>query len=86
MAKSKTKEQKITKEELDNIVSQNTEYTKIVNQVGLLNIESCRLVDISKSIANTIEASKKELETKYGPVNIDLQTGEYTKIEKSKEK
>ena len=85
MAKKK-KVQKITKEELENIVSQNTEYNKIVSQIGLLNIESCRLVDLSKSIANTIEGSKKELEAKYGSINIDLQTGEYTEIEKPAEK
>tara|TARA_R100000900_G_scaffold31672_1_gene25794 strand:- start:490 stop:747 length:258 start_codon:yes stop_codon:yes gene_type:complete len=85
MAKKK-KVQKITKEELENIVSQNTEYNKLVSQIGLLNIESCRLVDLSKSIANTIESSKKELEAKYGSINIDLQTGEYTEIEKPAEK
>jgi hypothetical protein len=85
MAKKK-KVQKITKEELENIVSQNTEYNKLVSQIGLLNIESCRLVDLSKSIANTIEGSKKELEAKYGSINIDLQTGEYTEIEKPAEK
>ena len=85
MAKKK-KVKKITKEELENIVSQNTEYNKLVSQIGLLNIESCRLVDLSKSIANTIESSKKELEAKYGSINIDLQTGEYTEIEKPAEK
>ncbi len=81
MAKAKKEVQKITEEELENIVSQNTEYNKLVSQIGLVNIESCRLVDLSKTVANTIEVTKKELEAKYGPVNIDLQTGEYTKIE-----
>ena len=33
-----------------------------------------------------MEEIKKELEKEYGPVNIDLKTGEYTKIEKEEEK
>ena len=72
MEKESKEVKKITKEELENIVSQNT--------------ESCRLVDLSKSIATTIEGSKKELEAKYGSINIDLQTGEYTEIQKPEEK
>ena len=32
-----------------------------------------------------MEDLKKELEEEYGPVNINLQTGEYTLIEKEEE-
>ena len=39
-----------------------------------------------KIFLKKIEETKKELEAKYGSINIDLQTGEYTEIEKPAEK
>ena len=47
-------------------------------EVQKQNVSQARLAELSKEI----EATKKELEDEYGQVNIDLQDGSYTEIEK----
>ena len=72
----------ITAEELKQIKDQQTELGKVVNQIGQLEANKHALLHKIASINEGIEDTKKQLEEKYGSINIDLETGTYTEIEK----
>ena len=72
----------ITAEELKQIKDQQTELGKVVNQIGQLEANKHALLHKIASINEGIEDTKKQLEEKYGSINIDLDTGTYTEIEK----
>ena len=72
----------ITAEELKQIKDQQTELGKVVNQIGQLEANKHALLHKIAGINESIEETKKELETKYGSVNINLEDGSYTEIEK----
>ena len=72
---------KITKEQLDLVVSQQSELTKVLNNIGTLEASKHSLLHRIADINKNIEETKAELEKEYGAVNIDLTTGEYTVIE-----
>ena len=51
----------------------------------MLEIQKHTVASEVKILSNDIEQTKKELEEEYGSVNIDLQTGEITPIEKNED-
>lgn len=72
---------KITKEQLDLVVSQQSELSKVLGDIGALEANKHSLLHKIADINKAIEETKAELEKEYGSVNIDLKTGEYTIIE-----
>lgn len=72
---------KITKEQLDLVVSQQSELSKVLSDIGALEANKHSLLHKIADINKAIEETKAELEKEYGSVNIDLKTGEYTIIE-----
>ena len=74
MAKAK----KITKEELKSIKDLQNKLNQIIQNIGLLESQKHGLL-------HEIEEFKTKLESKYGPVNISLEDGAYTKIEEDVE-
>ena len=68
---------KITEEELKVVQEQQANYQKIIEQLGLSDVRKHTLLLLPK-----IEENKQALEEKYGSININIQTGEYTDIEK----
>jgi hypothetical protein len=72
----------ITKEQLDKVVSQQNKLSKVLNDIGALEANKHSLLHKIADINNNIEQTKAELEKEYGAINIDLNTGEYTIIEK----
>ena len=72
---------KITAEELETIKDQQTELGQVVNQIGQLEANKHSLLHKIAGINEGIEETKKQLEEKYGSINIDLETGTYTEIE-----
>ena len=72
----------ITAEELKQIKDQQAELGQVVNQIGQLEASKHALLHKIAGINESIEETKKELETKYGSVNINLEDGSYTEIEK----
>jgi septal ring factor EnvC (AmiA/AmiB activator) len=72
---------KITAEELKTIKDQQTELGQVVNQIGQLEANKHSLLHKIAGINEGIEETKKQLEEKYGSINIDLETGTYTEIE-----
>ena len=73
---------KVTAEELKQVKDQQTELGQVVNQIGQLEASKHALLHKIAGINQNIEETKKQLEEKYGSINIDLETGTYTEIEK----
>ena len=76
---------KITTEELDKIKSQQDTLNKILNQIGVLESQKHGLLHELAAVNKEVEDFKVELEKIYGSVNINLEDGVYTPIEKDKE-
>ena len=72
---------KIKELELKNINDQNTTLQKAVFDMGALEIEKAQVMQKYKAALEVLEETKKELEAKYGPVNINLKTGVWEEIE-----
>lgn len=72
---------KITKEQLDLVVSQQSELSRVLNDIGALEANKHSLLHKIADINKSIEQTKADLEKEYGSINIDLKTGEYTIIE-----
>jgi hypothetical protein len=75
MAKAK----KITKQELENVNKASKEYNNVVQVIGGLELRKQDLINQCAQLVANIEEIKKELNEKYGDVDIDLITGEYKK-------
>ena len=73
---------KVTAEELKTIKDQQAELGTVINQIGQLEANKHAMLHKIAGINESIEETKKELETKYGSVNINLEDGSYTEIEK----
>ena len=72
----------ITAEELKQAKEQQSELGTVVNQIGQLEANKHSLLHKIAGINEGIEETKKQLEEKYGSININLEDGTYTKIEK----
>ena len=72
----------ITAEELKQIKDQQIELGQVVNQIGQLEANKHALLHNIAGINEGIEDSKKQLEEKYGSININLEDGTYTEIKK----
>ena len=76
---------KIKELELKNINDQNTALQKAVFDMGALEIEKAQVMQRYESALEVLEETKKELEAKYGAVNINLKTGVWEEIVKEDE-
>ena len=72
----------ITAEELKTIKEQQAELSTVVNQIGQLEANKHSLLHKIAGINEGIEDTKKQLEETYGAININLEDGTYTEIEK----
>ena len=75
----------ITAEELKTIKDQQTELSTVVNQIGQLEANKHSLLHKIAGINEGIEDTKKQLEETYGSINVNLEDGTYTEIEKEDE-
>jgi hypothetical protein len=76
---------RIKEEQLKVIQEQQKELNSIMHNVGVLEAQKHGLLHKFAGINQEVEDMKVELEKEYGAVNINLETGEYTKIEEEKE-
>ena len=76
---------KIKELELKNVNDQNTALQKAVFYMGALEIEKAQVMQRYESALEVLEETKKELEAKYGAVNINLKTGVWEEIVKEDE-
>jgi len=76
---------KIEKEELEKITSQQVKMTTILNEIGYLETKKHQMLHNVSDLNEVINKYKKELQDKYGEVNINLEDGTYTPIEKKED-
>lgn len=74
-------ENKITKEELDVVQEQHSKLNLCLNRIGLMSAQHHALLHELAGINKSIEDSKADLESKYGEVSINVETGEFTENE-----
>ena len=76
---------KITDDQLKKITDQQQQLSRLLNNIGVIEIQKHNIASEVKILSNDIDQTKKELEEEYGSVNIDLKTGEFTPIEKNED-
>ena len=76
----------IKKDQLEKIQNFQKDLNKFLNEVGFL--EAQKTAELSKfhEVNKQTEDFKKELEEEYGSININLEDGTYTPIEKEEDK
>ena len=72
---------KISKEELKELQEQEQKKNAIKHDIGVLETQKHSLLHVQAEIVTQQEGAKKELEEKYGKINIDLKNGSYQEIE-----
>lgn len=73
---SKTK--KLTKKELESVQEISSKYSRLSSDIGSLELNKQDLLMELAKVRQEIETEKSTLQKKYGDVNINLQTGEYS--------
>ena len=85
MKKVESKEvSKITDEQLEVITKHQKDLNKSLTNIGFLETQKHSLLHEYAGIVDDIEKYKKELEDVYGAININIEDGTYTEIEKEK--
>lgn len=73
-------EQKITKEELDNILNFQNKLYNLSTDVGILETQKHAVLHELAGVNNEQEEYKKVLEEKYGKININLEDGTFEEL------
>ena len=73
---------KIKEEELKLIQEQQKQLNELVHNIGLLESQKHGLLHEIAGVNKDIEEYKEVLEAEYGAININVEDGTYTKIEK----
>lgn len=73
---------KIKEEELKVIQDQQQKLNELVHNIGLLESQKHGLLHDIAEVNKEVENYKQVLEKEYGSININLEDGSYTKIEK----
>jgi len=83
MKKVESKEvSKITDEQLEVITKHQKDLNKSLTNIGFLETQKHSLLHEYAGIVEDVEKYKKELEDVYGAININIEDGTYTTIEK----
>ena len=77
---------KITKEELETLSESQKKYAAIKHDLGQLEVQKHGLLHMWAAIQEEDNKFKKELEDKYGKININLEDGSYEEIKEEQEK
>jgi len=81
----KSKVKKITKEQLEKIVSGQKDLQALLTNIGVIESQKHGYLHQLAEVNKSVEEFKKEIEAEYGPININLEDGSYTEINKEKE-
>jgi|TARA_R110002020_G_scaffold280602_1_gene496369 hypothetical protein len=76
---------KIKEEELKLIQEQQKNLSELINNIGILETQKHGLLHEIAEVNKEVEDYKEVMEAEYGAINISLETGEYTVIEKDVE-
>ncbi len=75
----------ISKDQLEKIQDFQKELNKLLNETGFLEAQKTAVLAKFHEVNKQTEDFKKELEEEYGSININLEDGSYTLIEKEEE-
>jgi hypothetical protein len=75
---------KIKEEQLETIKEHQKQLNVILNEIGFLEAQKHAMMHKFGETNNMVEEFKKELETEYGPINVNIEDGSYTIIEQEK--
>ena len=78
-------EKKLTKKELKAISDNQNDLHRATTNVGILESQKHALLHEIAGVNQKIEKLKKELEEKYGPINVNLEDGTFETVEKENE-
>ena len=81
MAKAK----KIKEAQLKLVNEQQTKLNSYLKNIGILESQKMNIHTSIKELSAEIDITKKELEEEYGSININLEDGSFTDIEKEKD-
>ena len=73
---------KIKEEQLSTIQEQQKKLNDLLNRIGILEANKHGLLHEMAGLNQEIEDYKKVLEEEYGAININVEDGSYTEIEK----
>jgi predicted nucleic acid-binding Zn-ribbon protein len=76
---------KISKEELESLLESEKKVSAIKHDLGTLDEQKHNLLHALSQVREESNKVKKELEEKYGKININLQDGSYKEIKEDKE-
>jgi hypothetical protein len=76
---------KIKEEQLSRVQGIQKELSETLNAIGYLESQKHALLHKIKTINEEDTAIKQELETEYGSININVEDGSYTVVEKELE-
>ena len=74
--------EKITDEQLEVITNHQKDLNKSLTNIGYVETQKHSLLHEYAGLVDDIEKYKKELEDIYGAININIEDGTFTKIEK----
>ena len=72
----------ITEEQLKLLQEQQGKLNEMLRTIGVLETQKSNVSKEIEALSKEIDSTKKELEEEYGQININLQDGSYTDIEK----
>jgi hypothetical protein len=78
-------ENKITEQQLKTIVDQQKEMNVLLNNIGLLESQKHSYLHQIADVNKKVEEFKLVLQKEYGDININIQDGSYTAINKPEE-
>jgi len=76
---------KIKEEQLEQINKHQEQVNGMLHQLGYLESQKHGLLHELAGVNQDIEKFKNSLEEEYGPININVEDGTYTKIEEKEE-
>ena len=76
----------ITEDQLKKIQDFQKELNKFLNEVGFVEAQKTAVLAKFHEVNKQTEDFKKELEEEYGSINISLEDGSFTPIEKEEDK
>ena len=76
---------KISKEELESLLESEKKVSAIKHDLGTLDEQKHNLLHALSQVREESNKVKKELEEKYGKININWQDGSYKEIKEDKE-
>lgn len=83
VVKNEEKQNKITNQQLDSIRKHQSELNEILINIGVLESQKHSMLHALAEVNKRVEEYKNLLEEEYGPININLEDGSYTVIEKN---